>query len=45
MEKIFNNVAKVEMTNWDLAEFKKTHPTLYKTIIKSMQLAYYSRPC
>lgn len=26
------------MINWDLGEFKKTHPHLYKTIIESMEM-------
>lgn len=37
MDKIFNEIAKRNMINWNLHEFIKTHPRLYKTIIESMQ--------
>lgn len=35
-EQIFNNAAQRNMFNWNLSEFKKTHPRLYKSIIESL---------
>lgn len=37
-EKVLNKSAKKNMINWDLGEFKKSHPHLYKTIIESMEM-------
>ena len=38
-EQILHNTAKKRMINWDLNDFKKTHPALYKTIIESINQA------
>tara|TARA_R110000772_G_scaffold17946_3_gene50045 strand:+ start:178624 stop:178755 length:132 start_codon:yes stop_codon:yes gene_type:complete len=38
MEKVFDRIAKENMVEWDLEDFKKTHPTLFKTIIQSMRV-------
>jgi hypothetical protein len=35
-EHILNETAKSIMTNWDIDKFKTSHPTLYKTIVQSM---------
>ena len=36
-ENIFNEIAKKEMINWNLNDFKKSHPRLFKVIIESMK--------
>ena len=36
-EKILNTSAKENMKEWSLEMFKKSHPSLFKTIIRSMQ--------
>jgi hypothetical protein len=36
IEKIFNETASKTMLQWNLEGFKKTHPHLFKAIIKSM---------
>lgn len=33
-DKILNEVASKEMVNWNLQEFKKSHPHLYKVMNK-----------
>jgi len=43
-ERIFDKVAKKSMSEWDIESFKKTHPSLFSTIIKSMDAAiWYSQ--
>lgn len=36
IEEIFNNAAQRNMGDWNLSEFKKTHPHLYKSIIEAL---------
>lgn len=36
VEEVFDRNAKKVMIQWDVAEFKRTHPTLFKAIINSM---------
>lgn len=36
MEQIFDKIAKKNMLDWNLKDFKESHPTLYKTIIEAM---------
>jgi hypothetical protein len=38
-EEILYITSKKNMKNWDLKDFKKTHPALYKTIIESINYA------
>lgn len=37
LEEILNSSAKKNMTQWDLSSFKKTHPSLFITIIEAME--------
>jgi hypothetical protein len=36
LEGVFNEVAKKEMLQWDITEFKKSHPRLLRTILGAM---------
>jgi hypothetical protein len=36
-EEFFDHNARLEMSQWDLRKFKKSHPILLKVIIKSME--------
>jgi hypothetical protein len=36
-EEFFDHNARLEMSQWDLKKFKKSHPILLKVIIKSME--------
>ena len=38
-EQILQKTAKKRMIHWDVNDFKKTHPALYKTIIESINKA------
>ena len=40
LEKIFENVCKEGMVQFDLANFKKTHPKLYSCIISSIGISF-----
>ena len=41
-EMLLNRNAKINMKNWDLENFKKSHPSLFQTIIASMaEVEYY----
>lgn len=37
LEEVFNGNAKETMSYWNIEEFKRTHPSLFKAIIKSME--------
>lgn len=36
-ESILDEIAKEKMTQWDLEEFKESHPTLFATITEAME--------
>ena len=39
LEALFNETAKEQMIGWDLEQFKRTHSTLFKVVIESMDKA------
>ena len=40
LEKIFENVCKEGMVQFDLKDFKRTYPKLYSCIISSMGISF-----